>query len=198
MPEPLTIGVLLGAYLIGGVPFGVLLARLVAGRDVRRAGSGNIGATNVARVAGKKLGALTLLLDAGKGAAAVGAAGVIVRPGPSYEWIVAAAGFAAIVGHCFSPYLRLKGGKGVATSFGVFLALAPLAALVGFAAWALVYGATRISSAGSLAAAAAVPAVVWWTGDRIAFYLSLSTVGLVLVRHHANIRRLITGREERV
>ena len=198
MPEPLTIGVLLGAYLLGGVPFGVLLARLVAGRDVRRAGSGNIGATNVARVAGKKLGALTLLLDAGKGAAAVGAAGVIVRPGPSYEWIVAAAGFAAIVGHCFSPYLRLKGGKGVATSFGVFLALAPLAALVGFAAWALVYGATRISSAGSLAAAAAVPAVVWWTGDRIAFYLSLSTVGLVLVRHHANIRRLITGREERV
>ncbi|RMG13531.1 MAG: glycerol-3-phosphate 1-O-acyltransferase [Deltaproteobacteria bacterium] len=186
---------LVAAYLVGGIPFGVLLARRLAGRDVRSEGSGNIGATNVARVAGKKLGALTLLLDAAKGLGAVLVARVVLGPDPSHELWENLAGFSAVLGHCFSPYLRLRGGKGVATSFGVFLIVAPWAALAGFVAWAALYALTRISSLGSLVAAVVVPGAVYALGSRLDFYLALATVALVLLRHQGNIRRLLSGKE---
>src|SRR3981189_1856519 len=114
------------AYLLGSIPFGLLLAKLFGGADVRKAGSGNIGATNVAAVAGRLAGILTLAFDTGKGAAAVWLAGRVTNE--SATWMMIAA-FAVLLGHCFPAWLKFKGGKGVATALGVFLALSPLAAL---------------------------------------------------------------------
>src|SRR5215475_4910310 len=116
------------AYLLGSIPFGLILAKILGGKDVRKSGSGNIGATNVTRVAGPAAGILTLLLDAAKGAAAVWLTG---RFSEQSAATIMLAGIAALVGHCFPVWLKFKGGKGVATALGVFLALAPLAALGG-------------------------------------------------------------------
>jgi glycerol-3-phosphate acyltransferase PlsY len=180
------------AYLVGAIPFGLLLARLLAGTDVRAAGSGNIGATNVARVAGKKLGAVTLVLDALKGATPVWGARAL---GLEDGWLGLVA-LAAVLGHCFPLYLRFRGGKGVATGLGVFIALTPLAAAAGAVCYVGVFAATRTSSLGSFALlggtliASAVLAPPWWP------LWSLGAIAVVIVaRHRENIRRLLGGQE---
>jgi glycerol-3-phosphate acyltransferase PlsY len=180
------IAVAAAAYLFGAVPFGLLLAKL-AGIDVRAAGSGNIGATNVARTAGKTLGALTLVLDAAKGAAPVL---VATRLGFDARWL-AGIGLAAILGHVFPIYLRFRGGKGVATALGVFLALSWQPTLLAIGAFALVFLASRYVSLGSLAGAAVLTGSSWFLDGRLEVsLLACLATGLIVVRHRGNIRRM--------
>jgi glycerol-3-phosphate acyltransferase PlsY len=185
-------------YLLGSIPFGFLLARGVAGVDVRRTGSGNIGATNVSRAAGRKLGVLTLLLDAAKGGIPVWAAAATLGA-PGAPW-AAATGFAAFLGHVFPVWLRFRGGKGVATAFGVFLALSPAAALVALLAFAGTYGASHIVSVSSLAGAAAgtVAVALLRGGESPVTRTALAILVLVVIRHRTNIERLLRGEERRV
>jgi glycerol-3-phosphate acyltransferase PlsY len=185
--------VLLG-YLLGGIPSGVLLARF-AGVDPRRHGSGNIGATNVARAAGRWLGLLTLVADVLKGALAVGVATAVV-PGP---WPAALAGVAAVVGHCWPVALRFRGGKGVATGLGVLLVLAPVAALVGVGVFVVVLRAARWVSVASLAGTVAVPAAAATAGASLPVLAAAAAVTVcVVVRHRENLARLRDGLEPRV
>ena len=174
------------AYLCGSIPFGLLIAKAATGKDVRTVGSGNIGATNVARAAGKGAAIATMLLDALKGLAPV-----LLAPAP-YRPEVAVA---AVVGHCFPIWLRFRGGKGVATGFGVSLALAPWAALAGGAAWVVLYKLFKISSAGSLAGVAISLAVAAFTADRAAVWGLAAVSLLIVVRHAGNIRRLLRKQE---
>src|SRR5258707_7319239 len=150
---------LLAAYFLGSIPFGLLLAKLFGSADVRKTGSGNIGATNVARVAGPLAGILTLILDTAKGAAAVWLAGRVTNE--SATWMTIAA-FAVLLGHCFPVWLRFKGGKGVATALGVFLALCPLAAVSALLLFLLCVAYWRYVSLGSVAAAAAMPLLIYF------------------------------------
>jgi glycerol-3-phosphate acyltransferase PlsY len=185
-----------GAYLVGSIPFGLLLARRVAGIDVRQAGSGNIGATNVARSAGRGLGLLTLALDAGKGALAVLVAAALTGEPRDGGW-PAAAGLAAFLGHVFPPWLRFHGGKGVATGFGIFLVLSPLAAFAATAAFGAAFAATGMASAGSLTAALVCAAAAAWAdgpGSPVA-RVGLVVLAVVVLRHRDNIRRILRGEE---
>ncbi|MFW6369084.1 MAG: glycerol-3-phosphate 1-O-acyltransferase PlsY [Myxococcota bacterium] len=202
-------GISLGSYLLGSVPFGLLLARGLAGVDVRAGGSGNIGATNVARLAGKGLGLLTLVLDAAKGAAAVLVAGLLVAPAVTGEhagldliqagwWPAALAGASALVGHCFPIWLRFRGGKGAATALGVLLVVSPWSALAGGLVFALLVLALRISSLGSLAAVIVVVPTAFLTAGAVNGWLVLFMGVLVVARHHENIRRLLSGSERRI
>lgn len=154
------IALLIGAYLLGAVPFGLLLGR-VAGVDVRREGSGNIGATNVGRLLGKKLGLLTLAADMLKGVLPMLLAGWLLVDGDQRSLLVLACGAAAFIGHIFPIYLGFKGGKGVATALGVFLYLAPLAALGAMAVFALVLLNWGYVSLASLSAAFFIPGLIW-------------------------------------
>ncbi len=183
---------IMGAYLAGSVPTGVLLARR-RGIDLRKVGSGNIGATNVGRALGKKWAAVVLLLDALKGFVPVLAARTLGLPATS----IAAVALAAVVGHMFSLFLRGRGGKGVATSLGVCLALAPEAALASAGVYAALFALFRISSLGSLAAVVLFPALLWFIGPREPAFVGLALVIAVLVvaRHKDNIRRLVRGDE---
>jgi glycerol-3-phosphate acyltransferase PlsY len=192
-PGPLAVALLLaGSYLAGSIPFGLLIVRLASGADVRTIGSGNIGATNVARAAGRWAAIATLVLDALKGLAAVLGAGSV--PGGS-AWLPGAAGVCAVVGHCFPVWLRFRGGKGVATGLGVALGLSPLAAGAGGVAWILLFKLFRVSSIGSLAGVAVALTVAGLTAGRVAVG-SLAAVGLlILIRHADNLRRLF-GRIE--
>ena len=185
-------------YVLGSIPFGLILAKVFGGKDVRQYGSGNIGATNVSRVAGPFAGVLTLLLDAGKGAAAVL---LTARFTGQNATAMMAAGLAALVGHCFSVWLGLKGGKGVATGLGVFAALCPLAAVSGFVVFVLVFLYWRYVSLASLAGAAAMPLLIYFLwAPKHAPPLSV-TVGtllaaaLIFYKHGANLRRLMEGTE---
>ncbi len=183
-------------YLLGSIPFGVVLARWRAGIDPRSGGSGNIGATNVARVAGKKLGVLTLLLDAGKGALAVWLA-VLFLPGAS--WAHAGVALAAFLGHVFPVWLRFKGGKGVATALGVLIVLVPWAALAGFAVYAFLFVTVRVSSIGSLTGGISTLAAAWLLpGPRA--YAALATVLflLMLYTHRGNIQRIVRRTESKL
>jgi glycerol-3-phosphate acyltransferase PlsY len=181
------------AYLSGSVPYGAVLAKWMKGVDVRRAGSGNIGATNVARVAGRGLGILVLLLDLAKGALPV-ALSLWIASDPI---IHAAVGLAAFLGHVFPVWLRFRGGKGVATAFGVIAVLQPWAALAGFAAYALLFAAFRVSSIGSLAGGlAAVVVSFLGAGPRAYAVLTLVLFALMLFTHRGNIRRLLTREEK--
>ncbi len=184
---------LLASYLAGSVPFGLLVARAATGKDVRTVGSGNIGATNVARAAGRVPAAITLILDAVKGLLPVVLAARTV-PEP---WAPAACGFAAVLGHCFPPWLRFRGGKGVATGLGVALGLAPLAAVCGAGVWLLLYKLLRISSVGSLAgvAAALLVAAATSTGWSIAGLAAIAAV--IVARHRQNLERLFHDEERR-
>ena len=183
------------AYLLGSIPFGLLIARIFAGQDIRAVGSGNIGAANVARNAGLVPGVMTLLLDAGKGYFAVWIAQI--ETGNSARWMMLAA-VVAVIGHVFPVWLRFKGGKGVATGLGVFLAVAPAAALVAAATYGAVVALTRISSAGSLAAATALLVAMFVTGRPApVLVLGVASWALIVVRHRANIARLIRGKEGR-
>lgn len=179
-------------YLLGSIPFGLLLARLGGKGDIRSVGSGNIGATNVLRTGAKGLAAATLLLDAAKGAAALMLA----------EWLwpgtarFAAAG--ALIGHMFPVWLKFRGGKGVATYLGVLIPLLPIAALVFALVWVALLVLARISSLAGLAAAASAPLTALVLGDRL---LALTLLGfslLVIWRHRDNIARLMAGDEPRV
>src|SRR5579864_6913554 len=152
------IAIPIAAYFLGSIPFGVLLAKWFGGGDVRKAGSGNIGATNVARVAGPLPGILTLLFDIAKGAAAVWLAARFSND--SATWMVIAA-LAALIGHCFPVWLKFRGGKGVATAAGVFLALCWPAALGAIGIFVLVVIFSRLVSLGSIAAAAAMPLLIY-------------------------------------
>ena len=169
--------------------------------DVRTSGSGNIGATNVARVAGKKLGVLTLALDALKGLlptlGMIALADALAPQEAQVLW-VGAAGLAAFLGHCYSLWLGFRGGKGVATAFGVLLAFAPFAALVGFVLYVAVYATLRISSVGSLLAAVAVPALVFVTEPPALGYYVLVMVAVIVWKHRGNIQRLLSRSEGKV
>jgi glycerol-3-phosphate acyltransferase PlsY len=190
------------AYLVGAIPNGFLLAR-AKGVDIRTVGSGNIGATNVFRAVSKPLGILTFVLDAVKGLLpAVLFPWLVARcsgtVAPSWLAIVYAA--LAIVGHTWPVYLNFKGGKGVATSAGALIGLAPAATGVGFAVWALVFLVSRYVSLASMIAALAVPAAAWWfyREDGLMLPAFLTVLGAVIIlRHKANLRRLLDGTEHR-
>ncbi len=182
--------VLLG-YLAGSLPTGVLVAR-ARGVDLTQVGSGNIGATNVARALGKKLGVLVLLVDALKGYLPIALARAAFAGDPALPTLVAAVGLAAIAGHVFPIWLRLRGGKGVATACGVFLAIAPLPAAAAFGLWIAIFAAKRIASLASLTAATALPIALAVHGEPPATLALGGTAWLVIVvRHRSNIRRLL-------
>lgn len=183
---PLFVGL---AYLCGSIPFGLLIARLATGKDVRDVGSGNIGATNVARAAGRPAAIATLVLDALKGLLPVVLAARF--SGPAHPMLPASCAAAAVVGHCFPVWLRFRGGKGVATGLGVSLALAPWGALAGAATWIVLYKLFRISSVGSLAGVAVSLAVAAVTANRAAVYGLLAVAVIIFARHAGNIRRLL-------
>jgi acyl phosphate:glycerol-3-phosphate acyltransferase len=187
------------SYLAGSVPFGLLLGRFVAGIDVRQAGSGNIGATNVARTAGRRLGVLTLLLDAGKGGIPVAATALALDLPHDAGW-PAAAGLAAFLGHVFPFWLGFRGGKGVATAFGAFVVLSPWLALLASVVFGATFGATRIASLGSMTAAAVLAAgcAIFHGLDNPVTKVAFVVLVVVLVRHQANIRRMIRGEESRL
>ena len=183
----------LASYLIGAVPFGIVMARAFGLGDLRAVGSGNIGATNVLRTGSKPAALLTLILDAGKGAAAVLLARALVGPDAAQV-----AGLAAFAGHCYPIWLRMKGGKGVATFLGTVLALAWPVGLAACATWAAAAAALRISSAAALAAAALAPlwAVLLGRGDLALLLVLLGA--LIWSRHAPNIARLRAGTEPRI
>lgn len=189
------------AYLLGSIPFGLLIVRARAGRDIRGMGSGNIGAANVARSAGALAGALTLLLDAAKGYLAVWIAARWT--GSSLRWMMAAA-VAAVVGHIFSVWLGFRGGKGVATGLGVFLPICASAVGVAVVLWVIVVAFWRYSSLGSIVAAAALPIFVYLLyapGHAPPGFVTVPTIFislLVIAKHQANIERLIAGSEPRL
>ena len=188
----ISLGVL--GYLLGSIPFGLVLTRLAGLGDIRKIGSGNIGATNVLRTGRKGLAAATLLADAAKGAAAV-----LLGAWLAGEEGMLVAGLGAILGHLFPVWLGFKGGKGVATGFGVLLAAAPLAGLISALVWLAMALVTRMSSASALAACVAAPAIAALLGTtRWVEALVIVTAVLIISRHHANIRRLLAGTESRI
>jgi len=183
-------------YLAGSVPFGLIVTKLVAKKDVRAEGSGNIGATNVARVAGKKLGALVLFLDALKAALPVLLA---VRLFPAAYPLHAGVGFAAFLGHVFPVWLRFEGGKGVATALGSLAVLLPESAAIGFVVWGAIVLVTRVSSVGSLVGGLCAIVAAFFTGRPLEHAL----LGVVLLlsmvwTHRGNIQRLVQKKEHRV
>jgi glycerol-3-phosphate acyltransferase PlsY len=188
------------AYLLGSIPFGLLLAKLFSGGDVRKAGSGNIGATNVMRVAGPLAGILTLVFDTAKGAAAVWLAGRVTNE--SATWMMVA-GFVVLLGHCFPVWLKFKGGKGVATALGVFLALCPLAAVSALLLFLICVAYWRYVSLGSVAAAAAMPLLIyflWAPHHAPPIIIDVGTLAitlLVIYKHDGNLQRLVEGTEPR-
>jgi glycerol-3-phosphate acyltransferase PlsY len=194
----------IAAYLLGSIPVGYLLVRIFRRQDIRTVGSGNIGATNVLRSEGKALGAATFILDVCKGALAVLLAAMIagtVLPTVPPRNVEALAALFAVIGHMFPVWLHFRGGKGVATGFGVFLVAAPWAALSAIALFAVVFALTRYVSLGSILGAASFPifALFMVKGERPAFFIAVQAAValLIIVKHHPNIRRLLAGNEHR-
>jgi glycerol-3-phosphate acyltransferase PlsY len=183
---------LLIGYVLGSIPWGILLTRIAGAGDLRTIGSGNIGATNVLRTGRKGLAAATLLLDLLKGAAAVW---IVAELFPGEELI---AGAAAFIGHCYPLWLRFRGGKGVATMMGVVVALSPIAGLVYAVVWLGLLAGLRISSVAGMAAAVAAPLAAALVGrfDLVLLFLGLALI--VLWKHRENIERLIAGAEPRI
>lgn len=191
---PLWLLALLG-YLAGSIPFGLLLARWARGVDVRDVGSGNIGATNVVRAAGKGLGLLVLVLDALKGALPVWATRELMPAEPAAACVVAAC---AVLGHVFPVWLRFRGGKGVATAAGVLGVLAPWALLAAAVVWLVTFGAFRMGSLASLLGAVAAVAITFRDGaPREVAWLTLFVCTLIVWRHRGNLRRLWRRSEHR-
>ncbi len=180
-------------YLLGSIPFGLLLTRAAGLGDIRSIGSGNIGATNVLRTGNKKLAAATLLLDAAKGAVAV-----LVARYSLGETAAMVAGLTAFLGHVFPVWLGFKGGKGVATYLGVLIALAWPLAVVFAVLWLAVAKFGRISSLAAIVATIAVPIAAWIWGERDLAIVTTLMSAVVLVKHRANIERLIAGEEPRI
>ena len=198
--------VLIGSYLLGSLPSGYLAGRLV-GIDIRKAGSGNVGATNVVRVVGKRYGYPVFALDFLKGFGAV-LISMLMAPGRPPEWnspeifgILAA--MSSVLGHLYPPWLKFKGGKGVATSAGALLALTPVATLIGLAIWIIVFWLTRYVSLASITAAVVLPIVilVFSSQDqnkgKPLFYASACVAAVVILRHRSNLSRLMRGTEPR-
>lgn len=199
----------LGAYLIGSIPFGLILCKVFKGVDIRESGSKNIGATNAGRVCGWPFFVVTFLLDFGKGF------GAVFLPLAIAEWVGCVMaiylpffgvlyGVAAILGHTFPVYVGFKGGKAVATSFGVFVALAPWAALTALAVWVVLFAVFRYVSLASMAAAVAAPVAyavqyrAGLEGHLPVLCFAIAVALLVIIRHRANIGRLLAGTENRV
>ena len=183
-------------YLAGSIPFGVLLTRWFAGKDVRAGGSGNIGAPNVTRVAGKKVGAAVLVLDAAKGALPVLLA---MRLEPGEPRLHVAVALAAFLGHVFPVWLKFKGGKGVATAAGVLAVLLPLAAAAGFLVFVVLVAAFRVASIGSLAGGLTAVGVSFFLGKPVEYpLLAVLLVLLMMFTHRGNIQRLLERAENKV
>ncbi len=186
-------GIVILAFVAGALPFGLLVSRLFYHTDISKEGSGNIGAANVLRTLGRPAGALVLLLDAAKGFGPTFLAMDRVGIG-----LALAAGFAAIAGHCYSPFLRGKGGKGVATELGVLFALAWPAGAVFVGVWIVTVIACGYASVGSLVASLSSIATLWLFGGGWAALYAAVVVALIAWRHRENLRRLRTGRENRL
>ena len=198
-------GIAIAAYLLGSIPTGYLLFRIFRRRDLRSMGSGNIGATNVLRAGGKGLGAATFILDVLKGCAAVwlgGYLGSLWMPSEPMRSVEAFAALCAVLGHMFPVWLRFRGGKGVATGFGVFLVVSPIAALAAIGVFAVVLAISRYVSVSSIVAAFSFPIFAWLlvTGARPPFFFVAAALVslLIILKHHPNIRRLIAGTESRI
>ena len=199
-------GVLIGSYLLGSIPFGYLAGRL-AGIDIRKVGSGNVGATNVVRVLGKRYGYPVFALDFLKGFGAV-MISMLMAPGRPAEWNspeifgILAAMF-SVLGHLYPPWLKFEGGKGVATSAGALLALAPVATLVGVAVWIVVFWLTRYVSLASIIAAVLLPIVIlvarshYQENGKPLVIASVCVAAVVIWRHRSNLSRLMRGTEPR-
>ncbi|WP_420239531.1 glycerol-3-phosphate 1-O-acyltransferase PlsY [Telmatobacter bradus] len=193
------------AYLLGSIPTGYLLIRIFRHEDIRSTGSGNIGATNVLRSGGKGLGLATFLLDVLKGCSAVwlgGFLGSLLMPGEPFRTAQAIAALFAVLGHVFTVWLRFKGGKGVATAFGVFLVASPWAALAAITVFIVVLYLSKYVSLASILGALSFPVFAWFLvkGDRPPAFLAaqLIVATLIIVKHHQNIRRLLNGTENRL
>ena len=196
--NPETVSFLLAAsYVIGGVPFGLALGKLLRGVDLRECGSGNIGASNAWRVLGWKVGLPVFVLDMAKGLGPVFAARELFE---RYPWAVVGAGLFAILGHNASVFLRFRGGKGVATTMGVALGLSWKAAAAGFCVWAVLLSTTRFISVSSLAGTPVGAYLIWyWNGRSLPYALFglLATI-FVVAKHIPNMRRLAAGKEPRI
>ena len=193
----------LAAYLLGSIPTGYLVAR-ARGIDIRTVGSGNIGATNAFRILGKPAGIFVLVADGLKGfAASAWLADFVIRlfavaPG-QIEYLKIVAGICAVLGHNFTCWLKFKGGKGIATSAGVYFALAPLAAGIALGTWIIVFALGRFVSVASIAAAVALPAAVWLTPNSLILRIVTTALGLLAIyKHKGNIQRLLNGTERRL
>jgi acyl phosphate:glycerol-3-phosphate acyltransferase len=206
------IGIILiaaAAYLLGSIPTGYLLVRIFRHQDIRAVGSGNIGATNVLRSGGKGLGAATFFLDMLKGCSAVwlgGFLGALLLPSTPFRTAQALAALIAVLGHMFPIWLRFKGGKGVATGFGVFLVAAPWAALAAISVFFIVLFLSRFVSLASILGAASFPVFAWYFHRTQAsgphptpFFVAVecAVALLIIIKHHQNIRRLLAGTESR-
>jgi glycerol-3-phosphate acyltransferase PlsY len=191
------------AYFLGSIPFGLILVKMVRGEDVRLSGSGNIGATNVARSGGTKLGVATLLLDALKGYLAVAIAIIASHRIPDVDLALAGslAALCAILGHVFPVWLKFRGGKGVATAVGAFVGLAPRAVLVVLAIFLIVVAIFRYVSLGSIVASAIFPVLAFFLyrgqSSPAGLAVMLGASLLIIFKHKANIRRLLNGTENR-
>ena len=197
MPDTLAqfwpfIGAALGGYLLGSIPFAQILAALAGLGDLREVGSGNVGATNVLRAGHRGMAAVTLLLDCAKGALAV----LAVAPLGQDASLIAGAG--AVIGHIFPLWLRFQGGKGVATTIGVLLAISLPAGLLVIGTWLVVTLVARMSSLSAITAMASAPAYAWWLGDPERAALALILGILVIAMHRANILRILAGDEPRI
>jgi glycerol-3-phosphate acyltransferase PlsY len=200
---PAFIVIAVAAYLLGSIPTGYLVAR-AKGIDIRAVGSGNIGATNVFRILGKPAGILVLVVDGLKGfAASSWLVDFVIQwfaVGPDQiEYLRIVAGITAVLGHNFTCWLKFKGGKGIATSAGVYFALAPLAAGIALGAWIIVFALSRFVSMASIAAAVALPTAVWLTQNSWFLGMVTTALGLLAIfKHQSNIQRLLNGTEKRV
>jgi glycerol-3-phosphate acyltransferase PlsY len=184
------------AYFVGSIPFAYIFVRSVTGRDVRREGSGNVGATNALRSAGWKVGVAVTVLDIAKGSLAVWAMMIF---NPESAWL-AASTLAVVAGHCFPPWLLFSGGKGVATGFGAFLVIAPLSAVAAFGVWIVMLGLFRWVSLASMTATASFPVLIQLVDhpDWVTLASVAAAAILIILRHHSNIRNLVTGKEQRL
>ncbi len=190
---PWLLGIFIAAYLLGSIPFGLLVSKFMGLGDVRTIGSGNIGATNVLRTGSKKAALATLLLDGGKGAVAVLLARYFFNDAAAQV-----AGLGAFLGHIYPLYLKFKGGKGVATFLGIFLAFHPLTGLAACLTWLATALIFRISSLAALVSALSTPLWLWLFGLTPATGLGLLLAALVWLRHWANIKRIASGAEPKI
>ena len=187
---------LIAAYLVGAIPVGYLVSRAFGGTDIRRHGSGNIGATNVLRTLGRLPAALTLVGDIVKGGGGVFLARALLPDAPA---VVAAGAVFVVVGNCWPVYLQFRGGKGVATSLGAFLALMPLATLPAALVWLVIVATFRYVSLGSITATACVPLAALLLGcPGASVVASVVVTAIIVVRHHENLSRLLAGTERRL